>query len=91
MKTIQPVDIWIEGQVQVADKLSVFITYDDLATTATFTYLIGYETGNPIIELKPLSSGTVVISGQQYIDWDNSNNQAYEIVATYLNLVIIPQ
>jgi hypothetical protein len=89
MKTIQGVDVWYEGQVIVADKLSVFISYDDLATTATFTYIIGVDTGNPIVVLKPLSNGTIVISGQQYIDWDNSNEQAYEIVATDLNLTII--
>lgn len=89
MVTIQPVGIWYEGQTVQADKLSVYIVYDDLATTATFTYIIGVETGNPISQLQSLTTGNVVISGQQYIDWDNSNEQAYEIVAQDLNLTII--
>jgi hypothetical protein len=90
MKTIQSVNLWVDGQQVPADKLVAIISFDDLETTATFTWMVGIDTGNPIVQFQSLSTGQVVISGQQYIDWDNSNEQAYQIVADSLNLVIIP-
>jgi hypothetical protein len=89
MKSIQDVSLWVNGQQVVADKLVASISFDDLATTATFTYMIGTETGNPIVQFQSLANGQIVIAGQEYQDWDNSNEQAYEIVADTLNLILI--
>jgi len=83
---IQPVSIWVNGQSKSASELDARIIFDDLATSATFYY-----------ELKEvvdgvgssLSVGNVGMDGQDYIDWDNSNDQAYQYIAGKLNLVII--
>jgi predicted nucleic acid-binding OB-fold protein len=36
-----------------------------------------------------LSNGNVSMDGQDYIDWDNSNEAAYAYVASKLNLTIV--
>lgn len=89
MKTIQNVNLWVDGQSKSADRLKVILTNDNLENSATFTYMIGVESGNPIIEMITYANGVVVIDGQDYEDWDNSNDQAYTIVADKLNITIL--
>jgi hypothetical protein len=90
---IQPVSIWANGQSKSASELDARIIYDDLATSATFYYELkeavvvdeeGASSGGSV-----LSVGNVSMDGQDYIDWDNSNEQAYSYIAGKLNLVII--
>jgi hypothetical protein len=90
---IQPVSIWSNGQSKQASELDARIIYDDLATSATFYYELkeavvvdeeGASSGGAV-----LSVGNVAMDGQDYIDWDNSNEQAYVYIAGKLNLVII--
>lgn len=83
---IQPVSIWANGQSKQASELDARIIYDDLSTSATFYYELkeaSSEAGSV------LSVGNVAMDGQDYIDWDNSNEQAYIYIASKLNLVII--
>ena len=84
---IQPVSIWANGQSKQASELDARIIYDDLATSATFYYELKevVEEGSGSV----LSVGNVAMDGQDYIDWDNSNEQAYEFIAGKLNLTII--
>ena len=89
MVQIQNLTLWVNGNQETADSLLVVLTNDNLSTFANFTYIIGKSTGNPITPLKNLVSGTMLIDGEDYNDWDNSNEQAYEIVANKLNLTII--
>jgi hypothetical protein len=45
------------------------------------------------IDLHCVAEGNRSISGQEYNDWGSSgdsNNEAYQIVATMLNLTLIP-
>ena len=90
---IQPVSIWANGQSKSASELDARIIYDDLATSCTFYYELkeavvvdeeGASTGGAV-----LSVGNVAMDGQDYIDWDNSNDEAYVYIAGKLNLVII--
>jgi len=90
---IQPVSIWSNGQSKSASELDARIIYDDLATSATFYYELkeavvvdeeGASSGGSV-----LSVGNVAMDGQDYIDWDNSNEAAYQYIAAKLNLVII--
>jgi hypothetical protein len=89
MKKIQSLSVWFNGQQIIVDTLLVILTNDDLSTSATFTYLLGVESGNPIIPFQSYADGTVFLAGQEYENWDNSNEQAYELVAQKLNLTII--
>jgi hypothetical protein len=84
---IQPVSIWNNGQSKQASELDARIIFDDLATSATFYYELKevLEEGSGAV----LSVGNVAMDGQDYIDWDNSNEQAYAYIAGKLNLTII--
>jgi hypothetical protein len=89
MVQIQDVTLWVNGETKIADTLLVILTNDNLSDSATFTYIIGVETDNPITQLITYASGVVLVDGQDYIDWDNSNTEAYQIVASKLNITII--
>jgi hypothetical protein len=90
---IQPVSIWNNGQSKQASELDARIIFDDLATSATFYYELkeaivhdenGAASGGAV-----LSVGNVAMDGQDYIDWDNSNEEAYVYIASKLNLTIV--
>jgi hypothetical protein len=83
---IQPVSIWVNGQSKQASELDARIIFDDLATSATFYYEL-----KEVVDgvSNALSVGNVGMDSEDYIDWDNSNQQAYIYIAGKLNLVII--
>lgn len=80
---IQPVSIWANGQSKEASELDALIIYDDLATSCRFYYELKEGNGG-----LTLSVGNVIMDGQDYIDWDNSNEEAYVYIAGKLNLTI---
>ena len=45
----------------------------------------------PIVTTNIIASGVVLMAGQDYIDWDNSNKQAYEFIANKLNLQLVEE
>ena len=93
MKQIQPVQIWKNGVSKSASVLSAIIINDDLASSATFYYQLiegdSQDAEGNVISGQSLADGNVSMSGQDYIDWDNSNDGAYAYIASQLNLVII--
>ncbi len=94
MKTIQPVNVWVNGQQQTANQFSLRIIADDLATSATFYYELVNQTvpaeGDPVNTV--LANGNSSLSGAEYDAWDESgdvNNEAYVLMAAKLNLTLI--
>ena len=85
---IQPVSIWNNGQSKQASELDARIIYDDLATSATFYYELK-EASTEEVAGSVLSVGNVSMDSQDYIDWDNSNEEAYVYIAGKLNLTIV--
>ena len=90
---IQPVSIWSNGQSKSASELDARIIYDDLATSATFYYELkeaivhdenGVASGGAV-----LSVGNVSMDSEDYQNWDNSNEAAYQYIAGKLNLTIV--
>lgn len=99
MVNITPVTLWHEGSSKTVSKLDVASSYDDLKSYASFVYRLSEELEQaPAVEGAPpppsmyniIVSGNVYMGGQDYIDWDNSNEAAYEYVAGKLNLTIVP-
>ena len=93
MKPIQPVTIWKNGESQEANLLNAYIINDNLATSCTFYYQLcssgeGTE-ALPLVIGQTLAEGNVTMSGEDYLNWDNSNEQAYSYIAEKLNLTII--
>lgn len=86
MRSIQPLDIWSNGDVKTAVTLSLYISYDDLSTQAALIYKLLDVDGLSIYE------GQVFFKDQTYIDWGSSgdsNAEAYTIAAGQLNLTLI--
>jgi hypothetical protein len=98
MKAITPVNIWHEGSLKEASILDVASSYDDLKSYATLSYRVmeaspapeGSEPIMPPVMMNSiLANGQIYMGGQDYIDWDNSNDAAYEFVAGKLNLELV--
>jgi len=85
MKAIIPLDIWSNGVTKTATSLSLSISYDDLDTRAALQYVMCDASGVLLAE------GQIVIDGETYLTWrasGNSNEQAYAIVASMLNITL---
>lgn len=82
MKNITPISIWDNGTVQEATILNVYVINDNLMNSATFYYTLSSES------LQQLAQGNLTMQGQDYDDWQ-TNDYAYDWVATQLNLTIV--
>ena len=91
MKAIQNVQVWKNGEEKQANTFNLILINDDLATSATFYYqLIASSTdeeGN--VSSEQLADGNCGMSGEDYTNWDDSNDGAYNYVAGKLNLTIV--
>lgn len=93
MKSIEPILIWKNGESQEANILNAYIINDNLATSCTFYYQLcssgeGTEEA-PLVIGQTLADGNVTMSGEDYLNWDDSNDAAYLYIAEKLNLTII--
>lgn len=87
MKQIQSINIWKNGNQVQANYLELKVVHDDLKNTATFYYSLNETSEGGVI-----TDGNITISEQEYDQWGESiniNEDAYNIVASKLNLVYI--
>lgn len=85
MKAILPLDIWANGETKTATCLKLYISYDNLETSAALVYQLCDAYDVTIYE------GQIFITGQTYVDWGasgDSNVEAYTIAAAQLNLTL---
>ena len=91
MKAIQNVQVWKNGEEKQANAMGLILINDDLATNASFYYqLLASSTddeGN--VSSEQLADGNCSMSGEDYQNWDDSNDGAYNYVAGKLNLTIV--
>lgn len=88
MKQIQPINIWINGEVKIGVKFSVTGIFDNYENTAQNQWQIFDENDQQI------ASSNLTIDGQDYIDWGNQpamaiNTWIYNWSADKLGLTII--
>lgn len=86
MRQIQSLDIWSNGDTKTAVSLSLYISYDDLATQAALVYKLLDIDGFSIYE------GQIFFTDQEYTDWGSSgdsNQEAYTLAASKLNIILI--
>lgn len=97
-KIIQPVSSWQNGEEKEATQFVLTSSYDNLSTNANFQYQLNEILSVPPIPPSPIAmyntlvSGSLTISGQDYLDWDaasDANEWAYTWAAGKLNLTII--
>jgi hypothetical protein len=89
MKQIEPIDIWINGEIKIGVNFSVTCVNDNYESTATNYWQILDA------DSQQISQGNLIISGQDYSDWGNVpansiNAWIYNWSAQQLGLTIIP-
>lgn len=93
MKSIQPIYVWKNGEQLEANLLNAYIINDNLSTSCSFYYSLNTSGDGteamPLVLGQVVAEGNITMSGQDYIDWDNSNEQAYAYIAEKLNLTLI--
>ena len=93
MKKIEPVTIWKNGESQEANLLNAYIINDNLQSSCSFYYSLcssgeGTE-ALPLVIGQTLAEGNIVMNGENYLDWNGSNDFAYSYIAEKLNLTLI--
>ena len=93
MKSIEPVIIWKNGESQEANLLNAYIINDNLQSSCSFYYSLcasgdGTE-ALPLVIGQTLAEGNLTMQGEDYLNWDNSNEAAYVYIAEKLNLTLI--
>jgi len=92
--SIQPVQIWTNGEAESGNYIDASIVNDNLSDYAQFYWVISSVTGSGEDETKQsLTQGNTSISGADYVAWGASgdiNYAAYEYICTQLNLTLIP-
>lgn len=93
--SIQPVDIWQNGESQTGNFIDASIVNDNLKDYAQFYWNISKVTtdadGNETKQ--SLTQGNSTISGEAYDIWGSAsdvNLAAYQYICSQLNLTLIP-
>lgn len=95
MKYIQPITIWVSGQIQTANIFQLRIVLDNLQDYAQLYFQIGNETiipDNPLPVITWYQDGNLSITGADYDNWNNdpdANEWIYNWAATQLNITIV--
>ena len=92
--SIQPVQIWTNGQASSGNFIDASIVNDNLNNYAQFYWVISSVTGTGEDETKQaLAQGNTSISGDAYTTWGTSqdiNLAAYQYICEQLNLTLQP-
>jgi hypothetical protein len=86
MKTIQPINVWVDGVTKEATQLTLFITFDNLETEAVFEYHLSDDNTTSLVK------GSFTITDGDYQLWGqslNANTDAYNYAAALLNLTFV--
>lgn len=96
MYNIQPLTIWVNGKNQTVTKFNTYSVEDNLQNgtsgIAKFCWLLGV----PVLDDKNIengvnwiTSGNVTMSGDDYANWNGSNDYAIDYVATQIGVNLI--
>jgi hypothetical protein len=84
MKNIQPLQIWKNGQQLTASVLDAIIINDNLSTSCTFYWMLKEEGEVG----QTLADGNTTMTGEDYDNWDGSNDYAFDYIASQINVTI---
>ena len=93
MIKIQSIQGWKNSKQLNANLLNVYIVRDDLKSFCEFYYTLnesreGTET-MPLVIGETLFEGNITMTGEEYLEWNGSNDFAYSYIAEKLNLTLI--
>jgi len=83
MKTISPIQSWINGKSVTATIFNMYVIGGVLGSSASFYYSLLDS------DLINVAQGNLTMSGEAYLGWGNDDEYAWEFIATTLNLTII--
>jgi hypothetical protein len=92
MREIQPIQIWKNGEVKTASILDAQIINDNLESNCTFYWQLKEADSvvdEQTISGQTLADGNVSLSGEDYDNWDGSNDYDFSYIATQINVVLI--
>ena len=96
---IKAISSWQNGQEKLGTEFNLRIINDNLLDSATFYYNICSEEVSHLEEevkvidsyAQQLVDGNLIMTPDEYLKWDNSNEGAYVWAADKLNLVLITE
>ena len=88
MKSIEPIQIWSNGQLKTAEVLDARIINDDLQSSCTFYWELKEVSTEEQAGVQ-LAQGNVTMSGDDYLNWDGNNDLAYAYIAAQINVIIL--
>lgn len=88
MKNISPIQIWVNGQNKTASILDARIINDDLQSSCTFYWELK-EASTEETQGQQLAQENVTMSGDDYLNWDGTNDEAYAYIASQINVTIL--
>jgi hypothetical protein len=87
MKNIQPIQIWKNGQQLTASVLDAIIINDNLSTSCTFYWMLKEDLDDEVGQT--LADGNATMTGEDYNNWDGSNDYAFSYIAEQINVTIL--
>ena len=88
MPAIQPIQIWKNGQSLTASVLDAIIINDNLSSSCTFYWMLK-EADQEEQAGQVLADGNATMSGEDYDNWDGSNDYAFDYIASQINVTIL--
>jgi hypothetical protein len=92
MRQIQPIQIWKNGEVKTASILDAQIINDNLESNCTFYWQLKEADSvvdEQTISGQTLADGNASLSGEDYDNWDGSNDYAFSYIANQINVVLL--
>ena len=83
MREIIAFQIWRNGKTLNAENIVLQISFDNLIDTVLFHYSLKDK------ELNDIVNGHINMTGNDYKNWDGSNDQAFDYVAKKLGIQLV--
>jgi hypothetical protein len=92
MKQIESIQIWKNGQSLTASILDAIIINDNLSSSCTFYWML--KEADSVVDEQTiagqvLADGNATMTGEDYDNWDGSNDYAFEYIAEQINVTIL--
>jgi len=98
MREITPLQIWKSGEVKTASILDASIISDNLQSNCAFYWQLkeantvipaDEEVEEQTIQGAVLADGNANLSGEDYDNWDGSNDYAFNYIAQKINVTLL--
>ena len=93
---IEPLEIWVNGQVVTVDRFTSGIVDDPMidgsAGSCKFCYYLGYastdDNGNEFVNW--VYSNNVTMNDETYANWSGTNDEGRQWICSQINVILVP-